>query len=205
MPPPVLHVIYAGRGDAMVLECDDSSTPNKRNFILVDGGPRKYDYLGDNAPYHRYLLSACRQIMGQKNRFAGIIFSHPHEDHYGLVTDKKLSDLTLGSRTFSGRTILQPNGQKLIQGLLNMIHRTVPGTSAEDKMKPRVDSFLGGQDLTFGRLDGFTDHLLTLCQGAHAIPTNQDVRAQGEEIFMDEEFCEPSREAWRTCHLEVLM
>ncbi|SCV51647.1 uncharacterized protein FFB14_12116 [Fusarium fujikuroi] len=83
MPPPVLHVIYAGRGDAMVLECDDSSTPNKRNFILVDGGPRKYDYLGDNAPYHRYLLSACRQIMGQNNRFAGIIFSHPHEDHYG--------------------------------------------------------------------------------------------------------------------------
>ncbi|CZR37628.1 uncharacterized protein FPRO_07181 [Fusarium proliferatum ET1] len=165
MHPPVLHVIYAGRGDAMVLECDDSSTPNKRNFILVDGGPRKYDYLGDNAPYHRYLLSACRQIMGQKN--SGSV-------QYGLVTDKKLSDLTLGSRTFSGRTILQPNGQKLIQGLLNMMHRTVPGTSAEDEMKPWVESFFGGQDLTFGRLDGFTDHLLTLCQGAHAIPTNQD-------------------------------
>ncbi|KAI1011808.1 hypothetical protein LB503_004831 [Fusarium chuoi] len=83
MPAPVLHVIYAGRGDAMILECDDSSTLNKRNFILVDGGPRKYDYLGNNAPYHRYLTSACRQIMGQNNSFAGIIFSHPHEDHYG--------------------------------------------------------------------------------------------------------------------------
>ncbi|KAF5557004.1 hypothetical protein FNAPI_5581 [Fusarium napiforme] len=87
MPAPILHVIYAGRGDAMILECDDLSdtNTNKRNFILVDGGPRNYLSTSDShvAPYHRYLVSACQQIMGQNISFAGIIFSHPDEDHYG--------------------------------------------------------------------------------------------------------------------------
>ncbi|CVK85141.1 uncharacterized protein FPRN_06954 [Fusarium proliferatum] len=106
---------------------------------------------------------------------------------YGLVTDKKLSDLALGSRTFSGRTILQPNGQKLIQGLLDMMHRTVPGTSAQDEVKKWAERLLKGQEFTFERLDGFTDHLLTLCQGAHAVPTHHDISNQHEEIFTSEE------------------
>ncbi|KAH7258883.1 uncharacterized protein BKA55DRAFT_536598 [Fusarium redolens] len=85
MPAPVLHVIYAGRGDAMILECDDYKQAGRRNFILVDGGPKNYDAYGAarEAPYHRYLSSACRQILGNGNNFAGIIFSHPDEDHYG--------------------------------------------------------------------------------------------------------------------------
>ncbi|KAF4443533.1 hypothetical protein FACUT_1270 [Fusarium acutatum] len=83
MRPPTLHVIYAGRGDAMILECDDRSDPNKRNFILVDGGPRHHDAIitTRTAPYHRYLASACKDIM-KDSKFACIIFSHPDEDHY---------------------------------------------------------------------------------------------------------------------------
>ncbi|KAF4333890.1 hypothetical protein FBEOM_12284 [Fusarium beomiforme] len=79
----ILHVIYAGRGDAMILECDDYKQPGKRNFILVDGGPKKYGAIGRSreAPYHRYLSSACQRIM-EGDSFAGIIFSHPDEDHY---------------------------------------------------------------------------------------------------------------------------
>ncbi|KAF4497945.1 hypothetical protein FAGAP_5892 [Fusarium agapanthi] len=84
MRPPTLHVIYAGRGDAMILECDDHYVPNKRNFFLVDGGPRNYEFgVQREAPYHRYLASACREIMGDGNSFAGVIFSHPDEDHFG--------------------------------------------------------------------------------------------------------------------------
>ncbi|KAM0083817.1 hypothetical protein ACKRZS_004023 [Fusarium odoratissimum] len=107
---------------------------------------------------------------------------------YGLDTDQKLSDLTLGSRKFSGRTILQPNGQKLILGLLDMMHRTVPVASGEvDPVKSLAEKFLQGQNLLFGRLDGFTDHLLTLCQGAHAVPMREGASTPGEEIFSEGE------------------
>ncbi|KAF4333887.1 hypothetical protein FBEOM_12281 [Fusarium beomiforme] len=106
---------------------------------------------------------------------------------YGLSIDQRLSDLALGSRTFSGRTILQPNGQRLIQGLLDMMHPTVPGAPGEDKIKAWAEKFLKRQNLTFGRLDGFTDHLLTLCQGAHAVPTQHDLSASEEKIFADAE------------------
>ncbi|KAF4443536.1 hypothetical protein FACUT_1273 [Fusarium acutatum] len=108
---------------------------------------------------------------------------------YGLDIDQKLSDLTLGSRTFSGRTILHPNGQKLILGLLDMMHRTVPVMSGEvDPVKAFAEEFLKGQNLLFGRLDGFTDHLLTLCQGAHAIPMREGALTPGEEIFAEGEY-----------------
>jgi hypothetical protein len=110
---------------------------------------------------------------------------------YGLDSDQKLSDLKLGSRTFSGRSILQPNGQKLILGLLDMMHRTVPGASGEsDAVKSLAEKFLKGQNLTFGRLDGFTDHLLTLGQGAHAIPMKEGSSTPGEEIFANRESLE---------------
>ncbi|KAH7151603.1 hypothetical protein DER46DRAFT_690651 [Fusarium sp. MPI-SDFR-AT-0072] len=45
------------------------SQPGNRSFILVDGDPRHYD-------------SACQEIL-KDSEFACIIFSHPHEDHYG--------------------------------------------------------------------------------------------------------------------------
>ncbi|KAL7756989.1 hypothetical protein ACKLNR_013982 [Fusarium oxysporum f. sp. zingiberi] len=83
MAATILHVIYAGRGDAMILEYNDWQTGN-RSFILVDGGPKNYvAYQTREAPYHRYLSSACQKIMSQNSTFAGIIFSHPDEDHYG--------------------------------------------------------------------------------------------------------------------------
>ncbi|KAF5557001.1 hypothetical protein FNAPI_5578 [Fusarium napiforme] len=107
---------------------------------------------------------------------------------YGLNDDQKLSDLTLGSRKFSGRSILQPGGQKLILGLLDMMHRTVPVASGDvDPVKAFAEEFLRGQNLLFGRLDGFTDHLLTLCQGAHAIPAREGAPTPGEEIFAEAE------------------
>jgi hypothetical protein len=82
MAHPVLHVVYAGRGDAMVLECYDSQ--NVRQFILVDGGPRSYmaEGAGVAAPYSQYLAYAIGKITGQQPIRTAII-SHPHEDHYG--------------------------------------------------------------------------------------------------------------------------
>ncbi|KAK7419841.1 hypothetical protein QQZ08_010675 [Neonectria magnoliae] len=113
---------------------------------------------------------------------------------YGLRDGKVLSNYQLGSRTFSGRTLLQPDAQKLIKGLLDMAYRTVPGAAGEDnKEKVWADEFLDGLSLLFGRLDGFTDHLLTLCQGAHVVPSAQHHpsrpggRQSAEEILADEE------------------
>jgi hypothetical protein len=85
MPAPKLHVIYAGRGDAMILECDDPASPQNRIFILVDGGPKNYHSgkVAGTAPYHRHLWSACQRLMGSDGGLSGIIISHPDEDHFG--------------------------------------------------------------------------------------------------------------------------
>ena len=89
MPAPILHLIYAGRGDAMILECDDDlGMVPVRQFILVDGGPRNY-HSGNgagSAPYNRYLLSACNDLLPPNTGLTGVIISHPDEDHYGGYT-----------------------------------------------------------------------------------------------------------------------
>ncbi|KAF5548654.1 hypothetical protein FMEXI_4657 [Fusarium mexicanum] len=97
---PRLHVIYAGRGDAMYIEWTDRT--DKKHIVLLDGGPLKYQAIpkrseeskgprpgGNAAPYSKYLFAAGQRIW--KTRFADkdtdkfepniIINSHPHDDH----------------------------------------------------------------------------------------------------------------------------
>ncbi|KAF5690084.1 hypothetical protein FCIRC_1039 [Fusarium circinatum] len=97
---PRLHVIYAGRGDAMYIEWTDRT--DKKHIVLLDGGPLKYQAIpkrseeskgprpgGNAAPYSKYLFAAGQRIW--KTRFSDkdtdkfepniIINSHPHDDH----------------------------------------------------------------------------------------------------------------------------
>ncbi|KAI7763834.1 hypothetical protein LZL87_014012 [Fusarium oxysporum] len=92
---PRLHVIYAGRGDAMYIEWTDKT--GKKHLALLDGGPLKYQAVpshagrsgGNTAPYSKYLFAAGQRIW--KTRFSDkddvkfepsvIINSHPHDDH----------------------------------------------------------------------------------------------------------------------------
>ena len=102
-----------------------------------------------------------------------------HDDdgtvHYGLRSDVSLENYEMSSRTFSGRAILLPDAQKILVGLLDMVSRTVPGAADLDNAgRTWAEKLLGGIQLLFGRLDGFTDHLLTLYQGAHVVPSMDD-------------------------------
>jgi len=55
-----LHVVYAGRGGAMVL---DYTVSDNRQLIIVDGGPQGKDHLTTElASYHKYLATALREI-----------------------------------------------------------------------------------------------------------------------------------------------
>jgi glyoxylase-like metal-dependent hydrolase (beta-lactamase superfamily II) len=90
-----LHVVYAGRGDAMILEY----TYNSRRFlVLLDGGPyfRQASAAGrhDKAPYWQYYFSALKDVWSQMGHARSaippfspdaIFISHPHEDHYGGI------------------------------------------------------------------------------------------------------------------------
>ncbi|KAF5980587.1 hypothetical protein FCOIX_4728 [Fusarium coicis] len=93
---PRLHVIYAGRGDAMYIEWTDKT--QKKHLVLLDGGPLLYEAVprkedgvkrpgGNAAPYSKYLFAAGQRIwntrFSDKDKFEPnvIINSHPHDDH----------------------------------------------------------------------------------------------------------------------------
>ncbi|KAG9499481.1 hypothetical protein J7337_007937 [Fusarium musae] len=102
---PRLHVIYAGRGDAMYIEWTDKT--KKKHLVLLDGGPLVYEIApnpsgptlykkpyqkrpgGNDAPYSKYLFAAGQHIWktrisnNDKVKFepSAIINSHPHDDH----------------------------------------------------------------------------------------------------------------------------
>jgi len=104
-----LHVVFAGRGDALIVEYKIN---NRRVIIVVDGGPLMRYHVGgggskkgkkkhwrkkttqvlqpkkDNsgaAPFRGYLMAALRSIWGNDPtlRIDRIINSHPDDDHYG--------------------------------------------------------------------------------------------------------------------------
>ncbi|KAL2694790.1 hypothetical protein Neosp_001377 [[Neocosmospora] mangrovei] len=96
MPLPsgstLLHVVYAGRGDAFYLEYTYRDGTGLEEHVLVplDGGPLKSAVkLKHSAPYRKYYLAVGEHIW--KESFAGpdnlrfgpkaIINSHPHDDH----------------------------------------------------------------------------------------------------------------------------
>lgn len=90
---------------------------------------------------------------------------------YGLRSGKTLTSPNLSSRTFSGRSILLPNAQKVIIGLMKLVYGSIPGTGDQQNQDQAwMEQFLSNLSFLFGRLDGFNDHLLTLYQGTHAVP-----------------------------------
>ena len=89
--PVYLHLLYAGRGDSMIIE-DRPDLPSTEppKFYMLDGGP-----LGRNhgqttgAPYYMFLAAYAKMVSdsvrGKRNFIDpdAIIISHPHDDHYG--------------------------------------------------------------------------------------------------------------------------
>ncbi|KAK9696104.1 hypothetical protein K7432_012633 [Basidiobolus ranarum] len=92
-----LHIIYAQRGDAFVL---DYIVNNNRRLLLVDGGPTSafHGAYSEGGPYFRHYLAAIRDIWGKRNTdniALDIVVSHADDDHYGgilaLLTKQKLT------------------------------------------------------------------------------------------------------------------
>ncbi|KAI9844337.1 MAG: hypothetical protein M1837_005641 [Sclerophora amabilis] len=94
-----LHVVFAGRGDSLILDYHETVGTNQRRWlILVDGGPTTHRWtqnaLETTAPYYRYLMSTLRTVWGDNSdiHVAAIINSHPDDDHYaGLLELLKLN------------------------------------------------------------------------------------------------------------------
>lgn len=148
--PTLLHVIYAGRGDAMIIQ-DDAGGSGQ--MYLLDGGPLWYVAVPAKgaapAPYYRYLAAVLKQVSRELGRPAGsirpdaIILSHTHDDHYGGIVDlfrrylaesyttDPVDDETL---IFNGPFITQPllanrQGQTEIAHLLNAYQFQKVGTA----------------------------------------------------------------------------
>jgi hypothetical protein len=64
IPPPVrLHVLYAGRGDGMVVERNPGAA--NRRVVIVDGGPRAFSHGSHRVlPYFLYLKRVLQDIYG---------------------------------------------------------------------------------------------------------------------------------------------
>ncbi|HYU34142.1 MAG TPA: MBL fold metallo-hydrolase [Thermoanaerobaculia bacterium] len=76
-----LHVLYAGRGDAFILE-------EGSKFYLIDGGPMEKFVNGPEAPYYEYLKASIKGVSeivrpGLPIQPEAVFISHWHEDHYG--------------------------------------------------------------------------------------------------------------------------
>ncbi len=84
--PIRLHVVYAGRGDALIVEDGD-------DLYLLDGGPQGYTARSrSGAPYFRYYTAAVGAVWQEMGRSVeriepeAVIVSHGDEDHYGGIT-----------------------------------------------------------------------------------------------------------------------
>ncbi|GIK07592.1 hypothetical protein Aspvir_003258 [Aspergillus viridinutans] len=90
-PRTLLHVVYAGRGDALILEYT-TEPGGQRRFVLVDGGPRTAGPpTYTPKPYYKYLFHALKDVWSKRNSgeiidVDAMFCSHPHEDHIdGLI------------------------------------------------------------------------------------------------------------------------
>ncbi|KAI0906042.1 hypothetical protein F4823DRAFT_98721 [Ustulina deusta] len=88
-----LHVVFAGRGDGLILEVEDNNVNRNRRLVVVDGGPTSHRHAANGgtagAPYSRYLMAAMRRIWGGTGpiQVASIFNSHPDDDHYKGLLD----------------------------------------------------------------------------------------------------------------------
>lgn len=78
-----VHVVYAGRGDAFVLE-------DGKQLWAIDGGPLgRSPRSRGGGPYFAYLAQALKKVAAEQGQPAntlaldGAVISHAHEDHYG--------------------------------------------------------------------------------------------------------------------------
>ncbi|KAF5559642.1 hypothetical protein FNAPI_4643 [Fusarium napiforme] len=106
---------------------------------------------------------------------------------YGIIPGSDLSKLESSPRSFSGKSLIRPDAQKTLQGMLKMMLQTVPNIlETESKDAAWINDFLEQLSLTSGRLDGFTDHLLTLHRGGHSIPTRNSLSRSFDKILSDD-------------------
>lgn len=108
---PILHVVYAGRGDAMYVEYKDPQNATRSKLYVMDGGPRSGRERWFNKAYSQFFLSAGRNIWYtlMKNppnstiRVEAMVNSHLHADHVeGMIDMLKLKQglLSIGSTGF---------------------------------------------------------------------------------------------------------
>ena len=91
MTAPILHVVYAGRGDAFYLEYTD--TANTRKLVCLDGGPntKASSKKRAPAPYWKFYISAGKKIWRDSMNLPDLttapfrphayINKNPHRDH----------------------------------------------------------------------------------------------------------------------------
>ena len=89
---PILHVVYAGRGDAFYVEYESAN--NERKLFVMDAGPRTSGGWNPR-PYFQFFMSAGRHIwhsqMGKAINapleLEAVVCSHQHSDHVEGVYD----------------------------------------------------------------------------------------------------------------------
>ena len=102
-----LHVVYAGRGDAMIVQ-------DGAQLYLLDGGPQGLTpEVQSGAPYYRYYMSSVRAVASEMGRALtsiapdAVIVSHAHEDHFGGIQ-------AIFERFLSPTYATQPSGDRTL-------------------------------------------------------------------------------------------
>lgn len=135
-----LHVVFSGRGDAMLLE---QKIGNAWRVIVVDAGPLQFrvDFSDRNiGPYHLFFLSAARDVWRKTHdrvvfEPAAIINSHQHDDHLsGIVTllenCAKKDDPNATMKLSHEFKFYMPNGQDTNTGSWYRTSKVIPSQFA---------------------------------------------------------------------------
>ncbi|OAA54559.1 hypothetical protein SPI_08805 [Niveomyces insectorum RCEF 264] len=182
-PSPILHVVYAGRGDAMYVEFMTTTQPQQqqqqqlvRKLFVMDGGP-KGDGInggggGSSRPYWRFFLSAGRdiwydQMRGPANQpiqLHAIVNSHPHADHIEGI-EKLLQGAADYLRVDDGSGLILP-----------AFDEEKPGAHIADLHKENAALFKGGTiEYPIATTDTATPiACITVTQGKTVMQMTQD-------------------------------
>ncbi|KAF4332674.1 hypothetical protein FBEOM_13525 [Fusarium beomiforme] len=160
----ILHVVYAGRGDAFYLEytyVNPTSGHKEHMLVCLDGGPLRVVANGySEGPYYKYYLAAGRHIW--QNAFqesdnslpfapTAIINSHPHDDHLDGLVQLMMTGLANSQIQLTGPFVLpaiscpgrnQVNSMALKLGLQYSAGCTVKDTIGINFFHPSPDQNL---------------------------------------------------------------